>query len=280
MQKLVTDTIVHAHAARHLFHIGPNFFAQCRNFIDESDLCRQKSIGGIFDHLCTFQIRSHERKIAQIQRPVHVFHHVSCTVTLHANDNAVRLHKVFDRSSFAHKFRVRGYIKLQRRVCVCHAIPNPPIGPNRHCRFRNNHKISARCQGNFLDSSKYIIQVSMPLTTTRRCPNRNKNRICAIDCTRQIDGERQPPRLNIFCHQYFKPRFENWHLTTVQSHNFIGIFIDTDYIMPKVRKTDPGYQPDITGANHNNLHLAPLISPHKSAFGKCRRYHSCQTKCL
>ena len=63
MQKLVANTVVHAHAARHLFHIGPNLFAQCCNFINESDLCSQKGIGRIFDHLGTFQIGGHEREI-------------------------------------------------------------------------------------------------------------------------------------------------------------------------------------------------------------------------
>src|SRR3546814_2145853 len=48
MQELGTDAIIQANAPRHVLHVSPHLFAQIGNLIDESDLGRQKRIGGIF----------------------------------------------------------------------------------------------------------------------------------------------------------------------------------------------------------------------------------------
>jgi len=48
VQKLVADALVQPDAARDILNVGPGFFAQIGDLIDEGDLRRQKGVGRVF----------------------------------------------------------------------------------------------------------------------------------------------------------------------------------------------------------------------------------------
>ena len=51
LQKMRTDALVEAHAARDFFYIGAQSFADDADLVDEADARRQEGVGGVFDHL-------------------------------------------------------------------------------------------------------------------------------------------------------------------------------------------------------------------------------------
>ena len=116
-----------------------------------------------------------------------------------------------------------------------------------------------------------IDQVSMTITAARGCAHRNEHRVGPVHSGLKIKRKGQTPRLDVLEHQGLKTGFINRNLALVQPFNFGWVFVDTNDLVPKIRKTYPRHKPNIACPNHCNLHK---ICPHTRRFGGSRLHVS------
>ena len=72
MQELGPDPVVHADAARDVLHISDHLFAKVGDFVDEGDLGRQKSVGGVFDEFGRAPIDKDRGGWLRFERPINL----------------------------------------------------------------------------------------------------------------------------------------------------------------------------------------------------------------
>ena len=236
MQEFVADAAIHANAFGHGLDICPYTFAERGNFVDEGDLCGQKGVGRVFDHLGAFQPGVDNREITQEQRAVHFGHHLFRAVGFHADDNTVRAHEIIDRGPFAQKFRVGGDVKFGLWIGLRNHRLNLAVGAHRNGGFGDDHGVAGHAHGHFGGGGHDISQVSMPIAAPGWCAHGNENCTCTINRGRQIICKGQPASRHILCHQRIKARLVNRHFALVQHFQFGQIFIDANNIMSKVGK--------------------------------------------
>ncbi|MDT4872503.1 hypothetical protein FQZ97_1076890 [compost metagenome] len=106
MQEFRADAVIHANGARNFLHIATGLFAKICNLIDEGYFHRKKCIGCIFDDFGIFQRRDNHRRLTQIKRAIKPLHSSLAALIINANHHTVRTHEIFNRRSFAQKFRV------------------------------------------------------------------------------------------------------------------------------------------------------------------------------
>ena len=254
MQELVADASVHADAFGHFLHIRADLFAQRRDFVDEGNLRRKESIGGVFDHLCGFQIGGHNRKIAQEKRAVNLAHNLARAFGLHAHNNAVGPHEIVDRRAFAQEFGVGGHVELRVGVGLGHHLLDLAVGANRHGRLRHDHGVARHGLRNLFGGGHHKRQVRVPIAPARRRADGDEHRVGTINGRFEIGGERQAPGLNVLLHQRIKARLVNRHFTGLQHLDLLRVFVDADHVVAKIRETHTRNEADIAGANHRDTH--------------------------
>ena len=94
----------------------------------------------------------------------------------------------------------------------------------------------------------------MAVAAARGRAHRDEDRIRAIDRRRYVQREGKPSCLHIPGQQHIETRFKDGDLAPVQLFDLARILVDADNLMPEVRKTDAGHQPDISRPDHRNLH--------------------------
>src|SRR6056297_451326 len=94
----------------------------------------------------------------------------------------------------------------------------------------------------------------MPVAAPRRRAHGDEHRLGPIDGRLQIRGEPQPPGLDILDHERIEPRLENRHFAALQNGDLVGVLVETDHVMPEIRKTHPRDKPDIPCPDHRDLH--------------------------
>ena len=147
------------------------------------------------------------------------------------------------------------------------------VGANRHGRFRHHHGIAGQCRADLGRRSHHIGQIGMPVAPPRRRADCDEHGIGTIHGLGQIQREGKPPRGHILGKKVFKARLEDRHLARLQPFDLARILVDTNDLMPEIRKADPGHQADITRSNHRNFHttLSPQCGCPVPSAPFCRR---------
>ena len=90
---MTTDAGVIAHTRRDFLYIRADQLAEISQFIDKGDLCREKSVAGIFDHFRRAQVRDHN---GCAQGQMQLCHLVGCVLVQGANHVTMGAHKIGD----------------------------------------------------------------------------------------------------------------------------------------------------------------------------------------
>src|SRR4051812_37183853 len=61
LQKMTSNPLILPYSICYFVNISTHFFTNGGNFIDKTNLCCQKRIGGVLDHFCTFYICFYDR---------------------------------------------------------------------------------------------------------------------------------------------------------------------------------------------------------------------------
>src|SRR5262249_2479982 len=106
VQELSSDAAIEPHSARDLLHVRAATLAKVRHFVDESDLGREKSVGGVFNQLCGAPSGEEHRRLNDEQRPVKLADHAARPLVVGANHNAIGTLEILDCRALAQKLRV------------------------------------------------------------------------------------------------------------------------------------------------------------------------------
>jgi hypothetical protein len=254
VQKLAADAAVEPNAAGHVLDVGAHPFAQIGDLVDKGDLGGEKGVGRVFDQLGGGDVGKHDRRLDQIERPVELVQYRPRPLALGADHHPIGAHEIGDRRALAQKFRVGGDLNPAVGPEAVQDLGDPVAGADRHGRFGHHHRRAAQRPADRLGRGKHVRQIGMPVAAPRGCADRDKHRIGARDCRRQIGGERQPPRRHIGRHQGRQTRLKNRHRAALQTRNLCRILVDAAHSNPKFRKTRPRYQPHISRPNYRNPH--------------------------
>jgi hypothetical protein len=128
-------------------------------------------------------------------------------------------------------------------------------GADRHGRLGDDHRGLAQCCRDLAGGGEHEAQIGMTVAAPRRRPHRDEHRIRVGHSTRQLGGERQAPRADIAQHQILQARLEDRHHPRLQRRDLARVLVDAHHIMPEIRKTGPGNEPDIARSDHRDTHV-------------------------
>ena len=77
-----------------------------------------------------------------------------------------------------------------------------------------------------------------------------------IDTEFCIGGEAQAAGFMIVHHHGLEARFEDGHFAAFQGGNGLGINVHTDDVIAHLGETGTGYESDVAGAKHGDLHAS------------------------
>ena len=239
MEKLRPDAAVEADAARYVLHIRADLLAQVGNFVDESDLGRQKRVGGVFDQLRRPPCREQHRRLVEEQRAVQFGHHGSRARILRADDDAVGDFEIADRRTFAQEFGVGDDGEFGIWPCLTDDRFDGVAGADRYGRFVDDYRIAGQRLGDFLGGRMNIAQVGMAIAAPRRGANGDEDGLGPSDAALQIGREAQPTGTGIAGDQLFKPGFIDRHDAVVEPLDLARIEIDADHIVAEIGENTP-----------------------------------------
>ncbi len=254
MQELIADAPIEPNALCDLAHVCARFFAKRGHFVDESDLCGEECVGGVFDHFRAFQIGCHNREIAQEQGPVNFGHDFRRTVAFDADDDPVGAHEVVDCRALAQKFRVRGNIEFKRRIRLGNDFSDLAVGAHGHRRFGHDDHVAGGGSGNLFCGGENVGQIGVPVAAPGRGADGDENRLGALKCSVQILREAQPAGGGVLGQKCLQTRLEDRHLALFEHRDFVGVPVDADDIVAEIGKADAGDQPDVSCTDHCNSH--------------------------
>ncbi len=177
MQELAADAPVEPDAARHVLDVGADLLAEIGDLVDEGDLGREKTVGGVFDELGRLQRGEENRRLDEIERAVKLAQHGAGALALGADHHPVGAHEVLDRRALAQELGIGGDVELPVRPAAAHDLRDLAPGPDRHGRFRHDHGIAGQRGGDFLRRGEDIGQVGMAVAAARGRADRDEDGI-------------------------------------------------------------------------------------------------------
>ncbi len=95
---------------------------------------------------------------------------------LATDDHAIRAHKVFNRSPFSQKLRIRHHAEFNRLRLSCLDTGPDALGrPNRYCTLGSNDFIIVHATANRIGDVVDVLHIRGPIFI-RWCPYRDENR--------------------------------------------------------------------------------------------------------
>ncbi len=104
VEKGFTDTAIRADAGHDVGHVGADALAHGGDLVDERDLRGQERVGGVLDHLGGPHVGRDDRRA---QRRVEIAHRGFGGGVRNAEDDAIGMHEICDRRTFAQKLGIR-----------------------------------------------------------------------------------------------------------------------------------------------------------------------------
>jgi hypothetical protein len=146
VQKFGADAVVEPHAARHVLDVGSDFFRQVRHLVDETDLGRQKCIGGTFDQFGAAPAGIKNGRAVEVKRPINFRHHLTRTLLVGAHHDAVGMLEILDRCALAQEFRIGHDGDVRIRPHLHDNVRDFIAGAYRHRRFSDHHRKAGQCR--------------------------------------------------------------------------------------------------------------------------------------
>jgi hypothetical protein len=101
-----TNPPIRANRLSHLIHVRADQLAHVRNLVHERDAGRQDGVRRVLAQLGAGRIHHHDWRAGSRERRVQLPHHTRRSLIVAADDDAVRLHEVFDRRTLLQELRI------------------------------------------------------------------------------------------------------------------------------------------------------------------------------
>lgn len=115
VEEVAGDSLVHADAFRHQFHVRSRFFADLGDGVDVGNFQGQEGVGGVLDELRRVDVRFQNGRVDGL---VDALDDVHGTFRVGADDDAVGMQQVVHRASLPQEFRVGNDVELHVRSCI------------------------------------------------------------------------------------------------------------------------------------------------------------------
>ena len=254
MQKLVADALVQPDAARHVLNVGPGLFAQIGDLVDEGDLRRQKRVGRVFGQFRGATPDKMQRRLVQAQGPINFGHDFPRARIVGADHHPVGTLEILDRRALAQKLRVRHDGEIGVRAKLADDPLDLVAGADRNRRFIDDDREAIQRLGDGFRGGVDIGKIRVPVAATRRRAHPDEHRVGAANRRAKLRRERQPALTRVGRDELVQPRLENRYLAPPKTIDLPRVRVDADHVMAKIRETRPRNQPNITRADHRDLH--------------------------
>ena len=255
MQEFRTDTVVEADAARHLLHVGADFFRQIGDLVDEGDLGGEEGVGRVFDQLGGAPVGEQNRRAVEIERPIKLRHHLPRARIVAADHDTIGMLEVADGGALAQEFRIGHH----RAVGVGPRFADDALdlvaGADRHGGLGDDHGEAVERGGDFARGFMNEGQVCVAVAAARGRADGDEHRVGGFDRAGEIVAEFQPPGARIGGNQIVEPRLVDRHLAARQRRHLAGVLVDASHLMAEIGKAGPGDEADIAGADHGDAHF-------------------------
>jgi hypothetical protein len=156
------------------------------------------------------------------------------------DDDAIGMFEIPNCGALAQEFGVRYHCDIGIRPRLANQALNLVTSTDRHRGFSDNNGESIEgCRdlpGRCID----VTQIRVSVTASRRRADGNQHGVGPTNCVGGIGGKGKAPLLDIRCHNMLEVRLENRYLATLQSHDFVGVTVNTGDVVAKVSKASTG----------------------------------------
>ena len=239
MQELGPDPVVHADAARDVLHIGAHLFAKVGDFVDESDLGRQKRVGGVFDEFGRAPIDEEQGWLVEVQRPRdQSAHDRAGPLVRRAHDDPVRAFEIADRRALPEELRIGD----GDEIGVGPRFRDDPLDfvacADRHGRLRDDHGEAVEGRGDLLRGGIDEGQIGVAIAATRRSAHRDEDSLGAPHRLSDVLAEEKTLAPDVGCDEIvpgskigISPRFS--------AATFGLVPVDAGHDVPEIGETGP-----------------------------------------
>lgn len=180
---------------------------------------------------------------------------------LDAQDNAIRLHAVFDRGALLEKLRVRHHGKRDGDAPLGQHFGNRLLnlvsGAHRNGALVHHYPIIRHVPGDSSRGGKHIFQVGGAILIGWSAHSDHLNH-AELRSLLDIEGEGQAPGVDVSLHHAIEPRFMNGNDSSAQARDLAFVDIQALDLVTHVGQTGAGHKADIASPDDGNLHTLSL----------------------
>ena len=170
--------------------------------------------------------------------------------TVGAENDPVRMKKIFDRGAFAQKFRIRRHVeKLPGDTVAFDGAANPVVGIHRHRAFLDDDLVGLNGARDFAGHGVYIGQIGVA-TLALRGTYRDEDGLRLLGGMAKVGGELNHAADPVSSQQLGKKLLVDGHDTLVKLIHLGFIVVDTEHAMADFRKACGRHQTHISRSNY------------------------------
>ena len=167
--------------------------------------------------------------------------------------------EVLNGRTLAQKFRIGDDLNLGVLAQLAQNTLDLVAGADRNGRFGDDDRLRGQERRKLAHCFVHVAQIGMAVATARRRADRDEDRLGILH-PRHVGRELKPSLLHVGLDQRIKTGLEDRDLATVERLDLLGILVDADHLVTEVGKASPGYQSDISGADHSHAHSVSCSS--------------------
>ena len=254
MQKLRTNAVVEADAARHVLDVGAHLLAQIGNLVDEGNLGGEKGVCRVLDQLGRSPRCIQHRCSIEVKRPVELSHYFFGAAMLGSHHNPVRMLEVADCRTFAKKLGIGHNSKIGSRIDLVDDAFDLVAGANRDRRFGNHNGKTGQRGCDLTGRSVDEVEISVTIATTRGRAHGDEYCLGRPYRLGEVGRKVEPAVAQVCGDDFPKSRLIDRHDTGFERVDLVGVLVDASHVMAKIGKAGPGYQAHIARPDYGNAH--------------------------
>ena len=162
--------------------------------------------------------------------------------------------EVLDRGAFAQEFRIRANGEIRIRPELLQAPLDLAAGADGNGRFRRDDGEAGKMRRDLLKRLIHVGEVRIAVAPAHRRSDRQENEIGLARGRRKLPREMKPARPHVLRHQIVEAGLVDRNFAAAELRKLSRILFDASDVPAEIRKAGGGYQADIAGTDHANVH--------------------------
>ena len=260
-QEGTPDALVGADALDHVMDVGADRLAECGDGVDERDLHRQESVGGVLDRLRRCGVGDQDLRVEVV---IERRHTLGGSRVVAADHDAIGVEEVVDRGALAEELRV-GH---DRHVGALQHPLDHPRRTDRHGRLVDHHRPRSQDRRDLTRCRLDVGEVGAAVLVLRR-GHAQEHDVGVRRRARGADHEPQAPGGDGVGDELVEPVLDDRDLPRFEPCHLVLVDVGADDVEPEMGEARAGREPDIPGADHGKRRSAALVG------GVVRRFAGC-----